>query len=75
MTQAVELAWREDELNGKPYPQAGTLRGSPEYKDGYYYVAVTFIIRYGFDKYNLVAGLRGGTREKKVGCPSTSMSF
>ena len=73
--QAVELAWREDELNGKPYPQAGTLRGSPEYKDGYYYVAVTFIIRYWFDKYKQVAGLPGGTREKKVGCPSTRMSF
>lgn len=73
--QAVELAWREDEINGNPYPQAGTLRGGPEYKDGYYYVAVTFIIRYWFDKYKQVAGLPGGSREKKVGCPSTRMSF
>lgn len=69
--QAVDLAWRGDEVSALPYPAAGEIRGGPEYKDGYYYVAFTFIIRYWFDKYKQVAGLPGGSREKKVGCPST----
>jgi hypothetical protein len=69
--QAVELAWRGDEITGNSYPNAGALRGGPDYKDGYYYVAVTFIIRYWFDKYKQVAGLPGGSKQKKVGCPAS----
>jgi hypothetical protein len=69
--QAVDLAWRGGEVSGNPYPAAGTPRGNPKYKDGYYYVAVTFIIRYWFDKYKQIAGIPGSAREKKVGCPAT----
>lgn len=69
--QAVDLAWRGDEITGQPYPGPGTVRGSPKYKDGYYYVALSFTIRYWFDKYKQVAGLPGGSREKRVGCPGS----
>ena len=70
-TKAVELAWRSDEVTGQPYPAAGTGRGNPKNNDGYYYIAVTFTIRYWFDKYKQVAGLPGGRKEKKVGCPAS----
>ena len=69
--QAVDLAWRGDEVNGAPYPPAGTPRGNPKYKDGYYYIALTFVVRYWFDKYKQIAGIPGGSREKKVGCPAS----
>jgi opacity protein-like surface antigen len=38
---AVDLAWRGDEYNGRPYPKAGSIRGSPN-QDLYYFVGVTF---------------------------------
>jgi hypothetical protein len=69
--QAVDLAWRGDEYNGAPYPTEGTTRGNPKYKDGYYYVALTYTVRYFFDKYKAIAGLPSGKRDKKVGCPAT----
>jgi hypothetical protein len=69
--QSVDLAWRTDEINGAPYPIAGTERGNPQYKDGYYYIGVTFIVRYWFDKYKQIAGIPGGGKEKKVGCPAS----
>jgi hypothetical protein len=69
--QAVDLAWRGGEVNGAPYPPEGTQRGNPNSKDGYYYVAITYTIRYFFDKYKALAGLPSGKRDKKVGCPAT----
>jgi hypothetical protein len=68
---AVDLAWRGDEVNGAPYPVAGSPRGNPEHKDGYYYIAFTYTIRYFFDKYKQIVGLPSGRREKRVGCPAT----
>jgi len=68
---AVNLAWRGDEVNGAPYPPEGTMRGNPKNNDGYYYVALTYTVRYFFDKYKAVAGLPSGKRDKKVGCPAT----
>jgi opacity protein-like surface antigen len=68
---AVDLAWRADEINATPYPVAGTGRGNPNQKDGYYFIAITYTIRYFFDKYKQIVGLPSGSREKKVGCPST----
>jgi hypothetical protein len=39
--QAVEMAYRGNELKGgAPYPPAGTMRGSPKYKDLYYYTGI-----------------------------------
>lgn len=69
--QAVALAWRGDEVNGAPYPADGAQRGGPKAKDGYYYIALTYTIRYFFDKYKAVAGIPSGRRDKKVGCPAT----
>jgi opacity protein-like surface antigen len=69
--QAVDMAWRGGAITGNPYPAAGTARGNPVNKDGYYYVAVTFIVRYWFDKYKEIAGMPGGGGGggKRVGCP------
>jgi hypothetical protein len=68
---AVALAWRGDEVGAGPYPAAGTLRGTSNKKDGYYYIAVTYTVRYFFDKYKQIVGMPSGRKEKKVGCPST----
>jgi hypothetical protein len=39
--QAVEMAYRGNELKGgAPYPVEGTMRGSPKYKDMYYYTGI-----------------------------------
>lgn len=41
---AVEYAFRTDELSGhkdETYPPEGTMRGSPKYKDWYYFTGVT----------------------------------
>ena len=72
---AVDLAWRGDEKNGNPYPAAGYPRGNPDNKDGYYYVAVTYTLRFFFDKYKQIVGIPGGKKEKKVGCPSSRSTY
>jgi Domain of unknown function (DUF6089) len=69
--QAVELAYRGGEVGIDPYPAAGFARGNPKYKDGYYYFALTYSVRYFFDKYKQIAGLPSSKRSKKVGCPAT----
>jgi hypothetical protein len=69
--QAVDLAWRGDEVGAGSYPAGGTARGNPANNDAYYYVAVTFSLRYFFDKYKQIAGIPGGRKEKRVGCPAT----
>jgi opacity protein-like surface antigen len=63
---AVDMAWRG---NGT-YPHAGSPRGDPTHKDGYYYIALTYTVRYFFDKYKQIVGLPTSSKEKKVGCPS-----
>lgn len=68
--QAVDLAYRGDEVGAGPYPAAGATRGNKDNKDGYFYVAVTFTLRFYFDKYKQIAGLPGYKRSKKVGCPA-----
>jgi opacity protein-like surface antigen len=68
---AVDFAWRGDEVGSGPYPAAGAPRGNSDQKDGYYYVAVTYTIRYFFDKYKQIVGLPSGKKEKRVGCPAT----
>lgn len=70
-TEAVDLAWRGDEVGSGPYPPAGTSRGNAGSKDGYYYIALTYTVRYWFDKYKQIAGIPSGRKEKKVGCPAT----
>lgn len=57
---AVELAWRRDEIDGRPYPNAGSQRGNSKIDDWYYYL--------GFQ-----AGFRlpGGNKKGKnpMSCP------
>ncbi|MGH2648484.1 MAG: hypothetical protein ACRDE8_12985 [Ginsengibacter sp.] len=70
--KAVELAYRGNEVHASPYPAAGVNRGNPNNKDGYYYIAITYTIRYFFDKYKKIAGiLPGGKKSKRVGCPAS----
>ena len=70
--QAVDFAWRGDEVGTGSYPNAKTARGnSVKDKDGYYYIAVTFTLRYWFDKYKQMVGLPGSQHDKKVGCPAS----
>ncbi|MDP9229212.1 MAG: DUF6089 family protein [Bacteroidota bacterium] len=68
---AVDLAWRGNEVGTGPYPASGAPRGNPKNNDGYYYVAITYTVRYFFDKYKEIAGLPAARKQKKVGCPST----
>jgi hypothetical protein len=68
---AVDLAYRGDEVGAGPYPSPDVMRGSPKHKDGYYYIALTYTLRYFFDKYKQIAGLPGGGKKKKVSCPAT----
>lgn len=69
--QAVDLAYRGDEVGAGPYPVGGTARGSAKSKDGYYYIALTYTVRYFFDKYKQIAGLPAYKNNKKAGCPAT----
>lgn len=68
--KAVDLAYRGDEVGAGPYP-AGEIRGNPDVKDSYFYIAFTYTFRFWFDKYKYTSGIPGGKREKRVGCPST----
>ena len=68
---AVDLAWRGDEKGGSPYPAGGTTRGNSKNKDGYYYVAITYTVRYFFDKYKQIVGLPSVRKPKRVGCPAS----
>jgi hypothetical protein len=69
--QAVDIAYRGDEVGQGFYPPAGTTRGNPESKDAYYYVALTCTVRHFFDKYKEIAGLPAYRKDRKVGCPAS----
>ena len=70
-TKAVELTYRSDEVQAGSYPAAGAHRGNLNNKDGYYYVAVTYTVRYVFDKYKQIAGIASFKKDKRVGCPAS----
>ena len=69
--QAVDLAYRGDEVGAAPYPAKGTTRGGVKHKDGYFYIGLTFTLRFYFDKYKQIAGLPSSHKGKKVGCPAS----
>jgi opacity protein-like surface antigen len=52
--KAVELSYRGDELKGgsQTYPRVGQIRGSPNYKDWYYFTGLTMSFRLGNDFLN-----------------------
>ena len=64
--QAVDLAYRGEEVGAGPYPAAGTPRGTLAAKDWYYFTGVTLSFRLGAGG---GGGGRGG-RRSKVGCPA-----
>ncbi|MBX9781844.1 MAG: porin family protein [Chitinophagaceae bacterium] len=64
---AVQMAYRG---NGA-YPPAGSLRGSANNKDAYYFIQLTFTIRPYVDWYKRTSGISSFKKQKRVGCPST----
>lgn len=70
--QAVDLSYREDELSfGDPnYPAKGITRGSPKYKDYYYFTGIhlTFLLPGSEGSQNTYSGKRG--KNKMYGCPT-----
>ena len=66
--KAVEMSYRTHELpthGSDPYPVNLEKRGSPKYKDNYYFFGLTFSYRLtGGDKFN------GGKRRSSMGCPT-----
>lgn len=71
--RAVDFAWRGDELNGAPYPPAGSRRGNPEQNDWYYFAGLTVGLRiHDCETGRLsLGGLLGGSgRKGRVGCPT-----
>ena len=66
--QSVDLSYREDELPfGDPfYPPKGETRGSPKYKDYYYFTGLHLVYTLGGDG---SSASRGG-KNKRYGCPT-----
>jgi hypothetical protein len=71
-TTAVNLAYRGYEVGAGSYPSAKTVRGNSSNKDAYYYVAITYTLRFELDTYRRIAGLPAYKKDKKVGCPGIS---
>ncbi|HEX2608474.1 MAG TPA: DUF6089 family protein [Flavisolibacter sp.] len=68
---AVDIAYRSDEVGGNPdFPAKGTQRGSPKYKDFYYFTGLhlTFQLGEGGDGLFSGKGKKGG-----YGCPSVRL--
>ena len=73
--KAVEMAFRTPELpthSNDPYPVDLEKRGSPQYKDNYYFLGVTLTYRLtGGDRSGAGSGNRfGGKRRSSLGCPT-----
>ena len=65
--EAVELAFRGDELkNGATYPAGSTIRGNSSQKDWYYFTGLTASFRL-FSGNGLGSG---GGKHSKYGCPA-----
>lgn len=66
---AVQLSWRRDEYDGRPFPNNEPARGEPDNKDWYYQVGVTFgyLLPTGGGSHS-----KGFSRKKggkQLGCP------
>lgn len=64
--QAVDLAYRGDEVNAGTYPAEGTPRGTLAAKDWYYFTGITASVRLDNG-----GGGRSGGRKSKLGCPAS----
>jgi opacity protein-like surface antigen len=70
--QSVDLSYREDELpNGDPiYPPKGETRGSPKYKDYYYFTGLHLVFTFpGNGRSSSSFSTRAG-KNKRYGCPT-----
>ncbi len=69
---SVDLSYREDELPSGDlnYPVKGETRGSPKYKDYYYFsgLHLTYVLSTGDGSSRLYSSKRG--RNKRFGCPT-----
>jgi len=61
---AVDLAWRGDEINSRPYPTNESIRGNPNNKDWFYYVGFTLGINIDGGNSKYLKHLRN-----TMGCP------
>jgi opacity protein-like surface antigen len=73
---AVDLAWRTDEFNGRPYPSSDINRGNAAEDDWYYFAGITVGLKLndcetgGFSLGGLFKGRGNSTKLKsKVDCP------
>lgn len=71
--EAVSLSFRTPELpahSNTPFPPAGTMRGSPRYKDNYYFAGITLAYKLG-QSGNATYGSGGLLRRYRAGqkCP------
>ena len=68
--QSLDLSYRGDELaNGNPdYPAKGITRGSPKYKDFYYFTGLHLSFRLGYGENG--GGNYGPGKKKGYGCPT-----
>jgi len=62
---AVELAWRRDEYDGRPYPATQGRRGNPENDDMYYY----FGLQAGFKLNSNSENTSFKKGKSQMGCP------
>jgi hypothetical protein len=64
---AVELAWRRDEIDGRPYPTNEPRRGNPDNDDMFYYLG----IHVGWKLAGSGKGMPTGFKKPKnsMGCP------
>jgi hypothetical protein len=62
--EAVDVAYRADDRASGLYPAAGTQRGNPKTKDGYYYFGLTWTFSPQF-----ISGGSRITRRKPLECP------
>jgi hypothetical protein len=70
--QSVDLSYREDELPfGDPfYPPKGETRGSPKYKDYYYFTGLHLVYTLAGDGKSASSFSSKAGRNKRYGCPT-----
>lgn len=66
---AVELSWRRDEFDGRPYPTDEIFRGDPGFKDWFYYLGFLVGISISNDSGAGKSGRVGKGSIRQLGCP------
>jgi opacity protein-like surface antigen len=68
---AVAAAYR----GSGAYPPAGTIRGTPKTKDGFYFAQLVLTVRPFVNQFNRTYGIASMKKPKRVGCPQTKGIF